>query len=85
MCAILCQTSRAYFANLPSEVVDPVISIEGVSIPRLVFVDDLLEMARTFMDTNVGTVSNEIFEKKNRLDFKPSKCKIICIYNCKHR
>ena len=63
------------------DVYDPVISIEGVSIPRLVFVDDLLEMARTFMDTNVGTVSNEIFEKKNRLDFKPSKCKIICM-NC---
>ena len=39
------------------DVYDPVISIEGVSIPRLVFVDDLLEMARTFMDTNVETVS----------------------------
>ena len=63
------------------DILDPVISVENVMVPRLLFVDDLLEMTRSFLDANVGTVVNEIFEKKNRLGFKPSKCKIICA-NC---
>ena len=65
-----------------NDIYDPVICVEGVEIPRTVFVDDLLELARNWMDANMGTVSNEIFERKNRLYFKPSKCKVICI-NCR--
>ena len=60
---------------------DPIVVIEGVQIPRLIFVDDLLEMARSFDDLKVSISENETFEKANRLKFKPSKCKIICM-NC---
>jgi hypothetical protein len=67
--------------NKEDDVYDPIVSVENVMVPRLLFVDDLLEITRTFLDTNIGMVCNEIFERKNRLGFKPSKCKIICA-NC---
>ena len=59
------------------DVCDPVFIIEGVSVPRLLFVDDIIEMARSIEDTNLNIVSNETFEKENRINFKPSKCKLM--------
>ena len=55
--------------------------IDGVEIPRALFVDDILEIVKTFFDLDVSITGNETFEKSNRLCFKPSKCKIICC-NC---
>ena len=51
--------------------------VEGVAIPRLGFVDDLLEMTRTIFNTQVSCVSNEVFERKHCIDYKPSKCKLM--------
>ena len=65
-----------------SGVYDPVFIVDGIEIPRVLFVDDILELARSVLDTIINTVSNEVFEKTNRFDFKPSKCKIMGI-NCK--
>ena len=36
--------------------------------------DDILEI----VDLDVTIIGNEIFEKINRIFFKPSKCKLIC-------
>ena len=51
--------------------------IEGVSLPRCLFVDDIIEMTRSVRDTNINIASNETFEKANRVDFKPPKCKVM--------
>ena len=64
-----------------SDVYDPVFIVDGIAIPRILFVDDILEMTRSVLDTIINTVSNEVFEKQNRFDFKPSKCKTMGI-NC---
>ena len=64
-----------------SDVYDPVFIVDGIAIPRILFVDDILEMTRSVIDTIINTVSNEVFEKENRFEFKPSKCKMMGI-NC---
>ena len=46
-------------------------------MPRLLFVDDIIEMTRSIEDAIINTVSNETFEKENRIDFKPGKCKLM--------
>ena len=64
-----------------TDVFDPVVVIDGVIIPRLLFVDDILEIIKSVEDLGITVVGNETFEKANRLCFKQSKCKIICS-NC---
>ena len=56
---------------------DPICCVEDVEIPRLGFVDDLLELTRSIVETRISCVSDEVFEKQHRLVYKPSKCKII--------
>ena len=63
------------------DVYDPVIVIDGVKIPRLLFVDDILEIVKSFADLDVSIAGNETFEKTNRINFKLTKCKLICS-NC---
>ena len=53
---------------------DPVCCVEEVEIPRLGFVDDLLELSRSVVETKISCVSDEVFEKQNRLMYTPSKC-----------
>ena len=60
---------------------DPVVIIDGIMIPRLLFVDDILEIVKSFDDLKISNIGNETFERANRVDFKPSKCKGICM-NC---
>ena len=67
--------------NKSTDVYDPVVVIDGVEIPRALFVDDILEIVKTFFDLDVTITGNEIFEKINRICFKQSKCKLICC-NC---
>ena len=55
--------------------------IDGIAINQLSFVDDLIEFAKSSKNAEEKTVSNEIFEKKTRLNFKTSKCKIIEMNN----
>ncbi len=43
---------------------DPVFCVEGVEIPRLGFVDDLLEFTRTIDETHISCVSDEVFENQ---------------------
>jgi hypothetical protein len=59
------------------DVFDPVLVVEGIDLLGLTFVDDILEMMRTVEDVETSLVSDEVFEKENRLLFKPSKCKIM--------
>ena len=56
---------------------DPICYVEGVKIPRCGFVDDLLELARGIVETQISCITDEIFQKQHCLLFKPSKCKII--------
>ena len=56
---------------------DPICCVEGVEIRRLGFVDDLLELARGILETQISCISDEIFEKQNCLLYKPSKCKVM--------
>ena len=51
--------------------------IEGIPLNQLTFVDDLAEFTKCSYDTNERNVSNEIFEKKNRLKYKVPKCKVM--------
>ena len=67
--------------NKSSDVYDPVVVIDGVEIPRTLFVDDILELVKSFLDLDITILGNENFEKTNRIKFKPCKCKIICC-NC---
>ena len=60
---------------------DPVVVINGVKIPRILYVDDMLEILKSFAEMKVSNVGNESFERANRIEFKPCKCKAIC-KNC---
>ena len=51
--------------------------IEGIQIDQLSFVDDLVEMSKSANGTNEKSISNEVFEKKTRLNFKTCKCKVL--------
>ena len=67
--------------NKSEDVLDPVVVIDGVEIPRTLFVDDILEIIKSFIDLNTTIIGNETFEKTNRIHFKPCKCKVMCS-NC---
>ena len=54
----------------------------GIPINRLSFVDDLIEFDPSVDDANITSVSSEVLEKKTRLKFKVSKCKVMPM-NCK--
>ena len=56
-----------------SDVYDPVMIIDGVSIPRTLFVDDVLELIRDNDDLRVSISADETIEKTNRTEYKPSK------------
>ena len=60
---------------------EPVVVIDGIKIPRVLFVDDIMELTKSFYDLRISNVGNESFERANRVDFKPVKCKAICM-NC---
>ena len=51
--------------------------IEGVLLNRLSFIDDLCEITKCGDDTKERNLSNEVFEKKTRMKFKISKCKVM--------
>ena len=51
--------------------------IDGIPINKLSFVDDMIEFNKSEEGTNERSISNEIFEKKTRLNLKTSKCKIL--------
>ena len=55
--------------------------IDGIPINQLSFVDDLLQATKSTESTEERNVSDEIFERKNRLNYKTSKCKIMPM-NC---
>ena len=67
--------------NKSTDVYDPVVVFDGIEVPRTLFVDDILEIVKSFVDLDVTLIGNEIFEKINRIFFKPCKCKLICS-NC---
>ena len=50
---------------------------EGIPINRISFVDDLAQLAKCEEGSDEKNVNNEIFEKKNRLKYKVSKCKVM--------
>ena len=58
---------------------DHMFIIEGLSIDRLIFVDDIVEFLRSFKDVQNSIVANEVFQKANRLNFKSSKCKLMVL------
>ena len=51
--------------------------IEGVLLNRLSFIDDLSEFTKCGDDTKERNASNEVFEKKTRMNFKVPKCKVM--------
>ena len=46
---------------------EPVVVICGVKIPRLLFVDDILEVNKSFNDLKISNVGNECLERANRV------------------
>ena len=51
-----------FYSKANNEAVDPVCCTEGVEIPGLGFVDDLLEFSRSIFDTQISCVSDEVFQ-----------------------
>ena len=64
-----------------NDIYDPAFVVEGVTIPGLTFVDDTLEAIRNVEDLEVSIITNECFEKTNRVSYKPTKCKLM-FKNC---
>ena len=58
--------------------------INGIPINQLSFVDDLLQATKSSESTEERTLSDEIFERKTRLNYKTSKCKIMPM-NCSRK
>ena len=53
--------------------------IEGILLNGVIFIDDIVVFARTELEVIELLVSDEVFQRSNRLRFKPVKCKIILI------
>ena len=53
--------------------------IEGILLNGVIFIDDIVVFARTELEVIELLVSDEVFQRSNRLRFKPAKCKIILI------
>ena len=51
----------------------------------MTFVDDVLGIAGSIAITNEDSINCEVFEKKSRLNFKLSKCKVIIMNSKKHQ
>ena len=51
--------------------------IQGVDIDALTFVDDIIEVMKTQYDLVLSSARSEVFQGETRLNFKPSKCKIM--------
>ena len=58
---------------------DPEFVIEGILVNGVIFVDDIVVFARTEQEVIELLVSDEVFQRSNRLRFKTTKCKIILI------
>ena len=52
-------------------------SIQGVEIDALTYVDDIFEVIKTQYDLLLSSARSEVFQKETRLNFKPSKCKVL--------
>ena len=61
------------------DVFDTVTTVEGIPMERLLFVDDIIEFSKTYEQTDVNNIYDEVFQNKNRLVFKTSKCKMMVI------
>ena len=61
--------------------------IEGIKLNRLSFVDDQIEFELVKCDAGTleRSVTSEVFEKKTRLNYKISKCKVIGMNKKKER
>ena len=59
------------------DVYDPMVVINGVNVPRMLFVDDILELLKTTQDLKISVSEDETVEKKNRTEYKPTKCKLM--------
>ena len=68
----------------PGDCFSSELCIDGISVNKLSFVDDLIGFNADTDVANETTVSNEVFEKKNRLKFKVSKCKVMGM-NCRKK
>lgn len=53
--------------------------IEGIELSGITFIDDIVEFARSEEEILERLVDDEVFQRSNRLKFKPSKCKIVLI------
>ena len=51
--------------------------IEGVAINRMSFVDDLMGLEGSIAISNESCIDLEVFERKTRMNFKVSKCKVM--------
>ena len=58
---------------------DPGFVIEGIDLSGITFIDDIVEFARTAEEMFERLIDDEVFQRSNRLKFKPSKCKILLI------
>ena len=56
---------------------DPGFVIEGIDLKGITFIDDIIEFLRAQLQVMESLVDDEVFERSNRLCFKPSKCKIL--------
>lgn len=53
--------------------------IEGIDLSGITFIDDIVEFVRTEAEILERIVDDEVFQRSNRLKFKPAKCKILVI------
>ena len=51
--------------------------VDGISINRMTFVDDLIGLDESLMAADESNVYAEVFEKKSRLKYKIPKCKVM--------
>ena len=51
--------------------------IQGIDLDSLIFVDDILEVAKGILDTLLSSARLEVFEDETGLHFKPPKCKLM--------
>lgn len=47
----------------------------------MLFVDDILEMLKTFDELLISITKDETVEKTNRTEYKPIKCKVVFMNN----
>ena len=58
--------------------------IQGVDLDALTYVDDIFEVVRTQYDLLLSSARSEVFEKETRLNFKPTKCKVMVMNQTEH-